>query len=205
MNSIAIAPKLLLKPVESQEERVIRSALSGIAPTTARVYEYRMRQYLAFTDVLTRSEVRRFLANLQTKGCSPAVCNQALAAIKRLAFEAGEMDLLESSNVTQIQTIKGFKLSGKRHGQWLNSAQVRQLFASVDSTSAVGRRDAAVLALIVGCGLRRTEICNLEVDQLQEVHGRTLLVNIKGKGNKLRSVAVPDWAAQILNKWKEEL
>ena len=65
-----------------------------------------------------------------------------------------------------------------------------------------GKRDAAVLALLLGCGLRRAEACSLYIGQYrQAADGTMTLQNVEGKGNRLRTVTVPDWAAKEIDTW----
>ena len=76
-----------------------------------------------------------------------------------------------------------------------------------DRTMLNGLRDRALLALLIGCGLRRSEASGLRVEQMQwrESEGkRTMyLVDILGKGNRVRTVAVPDWTAQCVSDWTD--
>jgi len=54
-----------------------------------------------------------------------------------------------------------------------------------------GKRDRAMLALLVGCGLRRAELLSLEVDQIEQREGRWVIPDLAGKGNRRRTVPVP--------------
>jgi integrase len=58
-----------------------------------------------------------------------------------------------------------------------------------------------LLALLVGCGLRRAELATLELDRIQQREGRWVL-DVKGKGSRLRSVPFPAWAKAAVHRWR---
>lgn len=220
---------------ESLQSRVIESALSGLAATSRRVYKSRIEafvRWLGTSDLnaavkalaLDREHVKQYLRSLELQGASPQVRNQALAALKQLAYEAGELRWIQPEIAAQIQTIKSKKQAGIRQGKWLTVAQAAALLGAIDNTMAIGKRDAAVIALLLGCGLRRSEATALRLDQIQTQpqaqvqaqssgrdglgdgqSGRMLLVNLVGKGGRVRSVAVPRWAEALINEWKDQV
>jgi integrase len=68
-------------------------------------------------------------------------------------------------------------------------------------TGLRGWRDGAILGLLLGCGLRRSEVVGLTVEQLQMREGRWVIVDLLGKGRRLRTVPVPSWSKQLLDAW----
>ena len=63
-----------------------------------------------------------------------------------------------------------------------------------------GQRDYAILALLLGCGLRRTELLSeVKVGAIAQRENRLVPVNITGKGNQVRSVAVPAWVKAAID------
>jgi integrase len=64
-----------------------------------------------------------------------------------------------------------------------------------------GTRDQALLALLVGCGLRRSELAALTLEHLQQRDGRWVIVDLLGKGNRVRSVPMPGWAKAAVDRW----
>jgi integrase len=64
-----------------------------------------------------------------------------------------------------------------------------------------GKRDFAILALLVGCALRRNELAQLDVETIQMREGRWVLEELCGKGRRIRTVAVPMWVKQVINAW----
>ena len=64
-----------------------------------------------------------------------------------------------------------------------------------------GRRDAALIGLLLGCGLRRSEAVDLRVDQLQFRESHWVIVDMVGKGGRLRTVPVPEWCKGLIDVW----
>ena len=188
-------------------DRAVSTALAGLASTSRRVYSAHIARYLAWCDRsrLDRELVKHYVRSLETNGASAQVRNQALAALKRLAIESADLGWIEQSTAAQISTIKSRKTQGIRAGRWLETAQVVSLFETCDRSTLQGRRDAAVFALLIGCGLRRSEACGLETAQLIAEHGRMVITNLIGKGGRIRSIAVPEWAAQLIEEWEREI
>jgi integrase len=58
-----------------------------------------------------------------------------------------------------------------------------------------------MLGLLLGCGLRRSEVVSLRLDQLQAREGRWVIVDLVGKGRRLRTVPVPSWCKELLDAW----
>jgi site-specific recombinase XerC len=64
-----------------------------------------------------------------------------------------------------------------------------------------GKRDRAILAVLLGCGLRRRELAELAVDYLQRREGHWVIVDLIGKGGHIRTVPVPDWVKCAIDEW----
>ena len=88
--------------------------------------------------------------------------------------------------------MKGAKRHGVRAGNWLTLDQAERLLA-LPGRSLKGRRDRALLALLVGCGLRRQELAGLRFEDIQQRDGRWCVVDLAGKGNRVRTVPMPPW------------
>lgn len=58
-----------------------------------------------------------------------------------------------------------------------------------------------MLAVLLGCGLRRKEIANLDVHSIQQRSDRWVLVDIRGKHGRIRSVPMADWCKEIVDEW----
>ena len=78
-----------------------------------------------------------------------------LAAVRRLAYEASDSGLLSPDLAAGIRRVKGAKRLGVRIGNWLTLGQSKTLLLESSSPSLRGKRDRAIVALLIGCGLRR--------------------------------------------------
>jgi integrase/recombinase XerD len=189
------------------QSRAIASALQGLSESSRRVYSARIAQYMDWSQgaSLSRESIRAWLRSQELSGSSAQVRNQSLAAIKRLASEAAEVGWIPHNDAAQIARIRSKRVLGARSGLWLDPAQLARLLELPDRTTAHGRRDACLLALLIGCGIRRAEACALATAQLKIVDDRMLLVNVAGKGDRVRSVSVPVWAQRDIERWMKEL
>ena len=70
-----------------------------------------------------------------------------------------------------------------------------------DRSKLKGKRDYVILALLVGCALRRQELANLYIEDIQMREGRWVIADLRGKGGRVRTVAVPIWVKQGINAW----
>jgi site-specific recombinase XerD len=195
-----------IESLESLQSRAVESCLTSLAPASRRVYAARIRDYLAWSRgaPLDREHVQRYMRALELAAASPQVRNQALAALKKLATEAAELSWIEHAAAAQIGRIKARRITGIRSGKWLTRDQAQRLLTAPDRTTVQGRRDSVVLALLLGCGLRRDEAVRLTAAQCVAMDGRMVLRNVEGKGGRIRSVSVPKWAQRTITEWVKE-
>ena len=149
---------------------------------------------------LCKATVQRYAAQLRESGLSAATINQGLCAIRKLAEEAADNGALDPQIAGGIRAVKGIRQEGIRSGNWLVKQQAQQLLSAPDTETLKGLRDRAILALLLGCGLRRAEAANLTFDRIQQRDGRWVLVDI-GKRNKVRSVPMPSWTKQAIDEY----
>jgi site-specific recombinase XerD len=95
--------------------------------------------------------------------------------------------------------------AGNQGRNWLTRAQVEKLLTLPDVETLKGKRDRALLALFVSAGLRREELATLLKDKMQQREGRWCLVDLVGKGGRVRTVAIPDWTQQAVALWLEAM
>jgi site-specific recombinase XerD len=105
-----------------------------------------------------------------------------LAAVRRLAYEAADVGLLSPDLAAGIRRVKGAKRLGVRLGNWLSAGQAKELIRSPDLQTTGGQRDHAILALLLGCGLRRSEVVHLTIDHLQRRDDCWAIVDLFWKG-----------------------
>jgi integrase len=148
-----------------------------------------------------RTVVLRYRYYLESRQLAPATINLRLAAVRRLAYEASDNGLLTPDLAAGIRRLKGAKRLGIRLGNWLTSTQGRELLGVPDRASVKGKRNYAMLAVLQGCGLRRSEHTRLTVSHLQQRDGHWTIVDLFGKGGHVRTVPVPAWVKVAIDSW----
>jgi site-specific recombinase XerD len=129
----------------------------------------------------------------------PATVNKALAALKgtlRAAWQSGQMSAEDYQKAISVKGVRGETLPA---GRELSSGELAALLDDCehDKTNA-GARDAAIIAVMYSCGLRRAEVITLDLADYNVEDGQ---LKIKGKGNKERTAYVTGGSAQALADW----
>jgi site-specific recombinase XerD len=148
-----------------------------------------------------RTVVLRYRFFLEQKNLAPSTINVRLAAVRRLAYEASDTGLLSPDLAAGIRRVKGAKRLGVRIGNWLTVHQSRTLLGESPSDSLRGKRDRAILALLIGCGLRRAELVGLGMEDFQVREEHWVIADLIGKGKHIRTVPVPMWVKRAVDEW----
>lgn len=152
---------------------------------------------------LRRPHIQLVMAKLQDAKRAPATINTYLAALRGVALEAWTLKQISTDDFQHIVRIKPVRGSRRGVGMALADKQMLALLAACDKDpSCKGPRDAALLAILMGCGLRRAEAVALD---LEHVHWETGSLLIQGKGNTQRRAFLPDFALERLGRWVEEV
>jgi len=101
--------------------------------------------------------------------------------VRRLAYEAADCGLLSADLAAGIRRVKGVKKLGVRLGNWLTAEQGQALWQAPDRQRLKGKRDRALLALMLACGLRRHEVVTLTLDHVQQREEHWAIVDLVGK------------------------
>lgn len=152
---------------------------------------------------LNKAVVQRYAAELREAGMSSSSVNQRLSAIRKLALEAADNGALDPQIASGIRAVKGSRQEGRRTGNWLTREQAQMWLSAPDTRTLKGLRDRALLAVLIGCGLRRAEAASLSFDHVQQRDGRWVLVDLIGKRDKIRSVPIPNWTKTAIDAWSQ--
>lgn len=141
------------------------------------------------------------MKDLRARKLSSATINQKLSAIRKFASESEDNNLLDSKIANGIRAVKGVPFRGRRTGNWLTKEEAQMWLNAPDTKTLKGLRDRAVLAVLIGCGLRRAEAAILSVSHVEQREGRWAIVDIVGKRDKMRTVPMPSWAKAVIDSW----
>lgn len=151
---------------------------------------------------IRREHVQAILETLISRDLAPATINTYLAVIKGVMTEAWQKKQIDTDSLERIRTIKRIRGSRLPTGRALEGREVKDLLNVCDNETIKGIRDSAIIAILVGCGLRRTEIITLDIEDINLAE-RSL--KVLGKGNKERLAYLPPKAVGYLKKWLEVL
>ncbi len=149
----------------------------------------------------TKATVQSYRAEIEARGLSASAVNVQLAAIRKLASKRPTTACLPPRLAAGIAKVPGARSEGSRAGNWLTRDQASRLLSLPDAETLKGKRDRAILGLLLGCGLRRDELVRLTVEEVQQREGRWVIVDILGKGRRRRTVPVPRWVKTWIDEW----
>jgi site-specific recombinase XerD len=155
-------------------EHAKTAVLNSLTSTSGqRTYDHAIREFVAWYCseprlAFNRTVVLRYRIHLEQRQYAPATINLRLAAVRRVAYEAADAGLLSPELAAGIRRVKGVRRLGVRLGNWLTPEQGRRLLTQRTPTTPRELRDHAMLAVLIGCGLRRGELLALQRAAVQQ-------------------------------------
>jgi len=191
----------------SDLDRLKRLVLAGISsPNSRRAYGKALEDFLGWYRAGPRGPfskliVQEYRTRLEQQSLAPSTINIRLTAVRRLAAEAADAGFLAPEIAAAIEKVRGARKLGVRTGNWLTKEQASALLRAPNAESLKGKRDRAILGLLVGCGLRRSEIASLDIAAIQQREARWVIADLIGKGKRVRTVPVPAWTKMLIDQW----
>lgn len=206
-------------PVHKEEGRILTATefrqLANVPPEaewfanldnlqTRRAYQADLRDFMSFTGIeqpgefrtVSRAHVLAWRKTLEARKLSGATIRRKLAALSSL------FEYLCERNSVSLNPVAGVKRprinSGEGKTPALGDHQARALLDAPDPATLKGKRDCAMLAVLLYHGLRREELCLLNVSRRGVPHLR-----IHGKGGKLRYVPLHPASGERLHLYLE--
>ncbi len=145
----------------------------------------------------TREQVSAFQAARVDAGYSPASVKRGLSVLKgfyRFAVREGYMKANPASTVPLPKIPAALP-------DVLSVDQINRLLDRTLPTDPEGLRERAILEVLYGCGLRVSEVCDLDLGNIYFDEGYLL---VRGKGNKERISPISGTAEIALTQWLEE-
>jgi integrase len=188
-------------------QHVKTAVLNSLSSTSGqRTYDHAIQEFVAWYCseprlAFNRTAVLRYRIHLEQRRYAPATINLRLAAVRRLAYEAADAGLLSPELAAGIRRVKGVRRVGVRFGNWLTPEEGRRLLGHAPSATPRERRDYAMLAVLIGCGLRRCELLSLTVESIQQREAHWVIADLVGKAGHVRTVPVPTWVKAAIDAW----
>jgi integrase len=190
---------IALTPAQARLRKMVLDAVPS--PHSKRNYAKALDDLFQFcaSRPLSRSLLMEWRAGMES--LSPSTINVRLSAVRKMIGEARKNGMLGAEEASSLTDIPNISQKGTRLGNWLTREQAKELLAVPDRSTLKGKRDYVILALLVGCALRRNELAELEVATIQQREGRWVLADLEGKGRRIRTVAIPIWVKQGIDAW----
>jgi site-specific recombinase XerD len=176
------------------------------SPITRRVYNLGLDEFIAWYTQepragFTKATVSAWRVALESRGLGSVSINVRITAVRKLAVEAADNGLLAPELAAGIARIKGVRSQGVRVGNWLSLLQAQALLNTPDIGTKKGLRDRAMFAVLLGCGLRRSEVASLTMRHIHQRDGRWCIVDLIGKHGRVRTIPIPAWVKNAIDAW----
>jgi site-specific recombinase XerD len=222
MTSLARRPIFIRNPAEAPEDALalvpkpalpldrhpVAVYLAGLAPGSRRTQTAALRIIAMLVSpeatemtlswwALDYAHTTAIRAKLAEK-FAPATANRMLAAMRGVLKAAFKLGLIDSDRMTRACSVEVVRGSRVMKGRALSKGELLALFESCDPSKAGGARNAALLGLLYGGGLRRAEIVALDLADFDVETGKLV---VRGKGNKERTAWVTNGSREALDAW----
>ena len=198
---------LIVVPQTTDWRRLKGLVLDSVSsPITRRVYNLGLDEFFEWygrepRPGFTKATVSAWRVALEARALGAVSINVRITAVRKLAVEAADNGLLAPELASGITRVKGVASKGVRMGNWLSIQQAQKLLNAPDATTTKGLRDRAILAVLLGCGLRRSEVAALTIGHVQQRDGRWCIVDLVGKHRRVRTIPMPTWVKVATDAW----
>src|SRR5512133_2794163 len=177
MNELVLADR-------AAEWRRLKSLVldSVSSPITRRVYNLGLDEFFAWYGQeprpgFTKATVSAWRVALEARGLGAVSINVRITAVRKLAVEAADNGLLAPELANGITRVKGVASKSVRLGNWLSVQRAQKLLNTPNVATIKGLRDRAILAVLLVCGLRRSEVAARTMGRVQQRDGRGCIVD----------------------------
>lgn len=181
----------------AKSQRVMESRLNRLA-RALRCTDWRQ---IPWRD-LDRPWLLKIKDGMSQDGCTPASINAMFSLLRGVALQAWESKLISNESYLRVKNTKSIRGRRVPKRRWLEKKDIVTLLDHCLLDDRVqGLRDAALVALLYGCGMRRSEVVGIDMEHL-DIRERS--IRILGKGNKERIVYPPMRAWEMSLEWIQE-
>jgi len=183
------------------------SELSGVSrasQNTLDAYSNDMNEFVSFCEQkdistlekITEKTIRYFVIYLSEKGITKSTISRKLSALRRLFNFALRNELIEKNPINRIPNPK----ITRKLPETINVDSYQDIFSFVEENNnpIEVKRIKAIFELLYGCALRSSELCSLNIGDI-DFHSR--IVKVHGKGSKVRIVPLGDKSKQVIEEY----
>lgn len=177
---------------------------------TRRTYKIALRDFMQFTGIrkpeefrqVTRAHIIAFRDELKRRDLSGSSIRNKLSSISSL------FEYLCDKNAVTHNPVKGTKRppveSYEGKSPALGDHQARALLESPKVATLKGKRDRAIIAILLYHALRRAELCKLKVKDVRQERRGVMHIKVSGKGGKTRYLPIHPVVSGLIHDYLEE-
>jgi site-specific recombinase XerD len=192
--------------------------VKGLSPNTIRSYRDAFRLLFEFLysvngirpekvrfDTLTNGVTADWLNWLEdARGCSAGTRNQRLSAIRSFAHYALREDMAAAlAFCAEVDRMPKKRAAKADRAVYLTKEEMAIVLRMPSPSTKSGRRDTVLMSTLYASGARAQEICDITVGDVR--FGNATTVTLRGKGNKSRTVVIPEQCARLLRRHIDQL
>ena len=205
-----VTPLVNVSPLNDVQAPVVLY-LERLAPSSRQTMRYVLQDAadrLGVEDVtidefpwhqLQPGHITALVAALRADGYAPNTSSLYVNAIRGVMNQAWQQSLITQDHLLKIRAVKAGGGTRLSKGRNLRRTLIRELMdVCAADPRPQGLRDAAIIAILYGSGMRKSESVNMDLSQIN-VAERSL--QVMGKGNKELIKFAPAWAFEKLEAW----
>ncbi len=203
-------PVLVRKP-DKRHPNPAKVYLSALAKSGRRAVDAQLRGVAKVLGATSIDSVpwhqlkHEYVVALKTKalemGKSPATVNLMLSGIRGVMRSAWNMGLITAEDLARILAVKSVKSVTEPKGRRITSGELGAIMSAINTETTSGKRDAGIIALAYCGGLRRQELANLLVENLNDKDDEIEITIKRGKGRKDRILFLNNGGADALRDY----
>lgn len=174
----------------------------GLSPNTRMAYVADVRKLCDALGIADESNLKAvsaetlqsFMADIHDLGISPRSQARIVSGLKSF-FKYLRMERIVDENPTIL--LESPRI-GRHLPEVLSVDEIDNMIAAIDLSTPEGNRNRAIIETMYGCGLRVSELCNL---QINDINFENRFIIVTGKGSKQRMVPMSDIAAQLVDSY----
>lgn len=170
--------------------QALRTAASLLSPSHTDIFTFPWHQL--------RFEHTNALRTLLAQRYTPTTANKILTAVRGVLKAARRLRLMNADDYHEAADIPSVRGQTNPAGRYVTRGELAAMLNACNDRTPAGVRDAAIVALLYACGLRRAELVALTMNDYDR---ETETLRVHGKGNKWRTVPITASAAPALHAW----